>query len=277
MSVFQYTKRFLGEVSERAYKTARALAQSESFLGQLPSIFFLHVPKCGGTSVSEAFRGHMRTLAYQDLTRFRTLQPEVSTTAAQRFGMPSREYQAALLHYFLSDGRAKFVSGHFVIDPTIVEEYADEWGFVTLLRDPVARWLSFYFYNRYKNWERARINTSIEEFIQTNRAQALGQDYVDWLTARRAFEEGKPFSAPSRYRVEAAKEVIDQFDVVGTLENLSKFEAHVQTELGWPLRIGHENKNPVSKEKRDRQVSDRVIEKIEELCAPNREIYEYAR
>ncbi len=283
MSVLDYAKRFLKDFAERTNRTAHALTVTNSLLGvqDLPPVFFLHFPKCGGTSISEAFQDHLKNFAYHDLTRCKMLREGTSGTAAQRFGMSVRAYRAALLHYFLTsrEGGVKYVSGHFVIDPTIVEEYADEWTYVTLLREPVSRFLSFYFYNRYEDFDRpkAQVTASIEEFIETNRAQAWGQDYVDWLTGRSIYKEGKPFSTPSQYRVEAVKNVADQFDVVGTLEDLSTFETEIHRKLGWPIQVGHENKNPISKKKREEQVKDRLLKNIRELCAPNIKLYEYVQ
>ncbi|MCS4034700.1 hypothetical protein GGQ02_003110 [Salinibacter ruber] len=104
----------------------------------------------------------------------------------------------------------------------------------------------------------------------------MGQDYVGLLTGAGDYQQKGELSPPPEEQIGIAKTVIDNFGVVGVLEEIDEFQNRIRR-LGWPIDIGHENKNPVSKEKQRKRVSDQVLSRIQEVCGPNIEIYQYVR
>jgi hypothetical protein len=273
MSYISYSQQFLKDITRRVHQTLRGLVGETP--RTYPRVFFLHFEKCGGSTVAHAFRKQLKNFAYHDFSRFHTLFPEKSLSASSQLGRPVFEYRENLLHYFLSNETLRFVGGHFQVSPDVLEAYQESWQFMTLLREPVSRWLSHYFYNRFKNRQHAAITVSIDEYLHTTRAQALGQDYINLLTGTGDYQEGKSLAQPSKDHIEKAKDVIDRFDVIGTLDHFEEFEQEVREDLEWPIRIGHENKSPVSEKKKEKEVSPAIREKIEDLCAPNKELYRH--
>ena len=58
------------------------------------------------------------------------------------------------------------------------DTYQDEWHFVTVLRNPVERWLSHYRYNHIKN----KILLPIEDYVKTRMGVSFGRAFVDEVT-----------------------------------------------------------------------------------------------
>lgn len=77
--------------------------------------------------------------------------------------------------------------------------------------------------------------------------------------------------------VERAKTNLQLFSAVGVTENMADFEQRLQKLLGIRLRIGHANRSRVSDRERRETITPDVRRKIEELSAPNIEIYEFAK
>jgi hypothetical protein len=77
--------------------------------------------------------------------------------------------------------------------------------------------------------------------------------------------------------VEAATANLRGFSVVGLVEDMAGFERQLRAALNVRLRIGRHNVARVSSGERSRAVTPAVRRKIEELCAVNTEIYDFAR
>ncbi len=74
-----------------------------------------------------------------------------------------------------------------------------------------------------------------------------------------------------------AKENLEKFSAVGLTEDMPRFERRLRDILGVRLRIGHENRSRVPDTERQRTVTPEVRRKIEDLSAPNIEIYDFVK
>lgn len=228
-------------------------------------VVFHHVPKCGGTSVGRALR--KRYLLSQA-----TVQPEASFRALEAFtGSKDREAllvdvldlrEQMLLYHMFEDVHC--ISAHVRFSLAAHEQFASKYRFITILREPVSRFLSHYNWSYGKPHAHARIEEPILEFLETKRAKRLGATYVEFFC-------GLPKSADIRApdAVEAAVRNIGKFDVVGRLDNLPDFESDIEEMLGMRLRVGHENRairrTDTSKVLEDHDLRAAVLE----ICAPD--------
>lgn len=235
----------------------------------LERLFFLHVPKCGGTSIDVALRDAYRR-AGADVAY---LDPHASTRAAEMLGQDMATYRGRLLLYHMAQQPTRYISGHFTYVDAAWEHFGNAWRYVTVLRDPVARWFSNYFYNKYKTKsDHFRIEQPIDEFVETERARSYGFNYVRSLTDGIPVEE-----AGSDAAIEQAIHNLSHFTVVGVLEHLDTFARDCETVFGIQLPIGHRNKNPRTEIERREEVTDDILGRVQAICAPNAAVYETVR
>ena len=87
-----------------------------------------------------------------------------------------------LLLYFMNQ-RFSCISGHVCFSERAYHNFHDTYKFVTILRDPVQRWISHYFYNAYKTHSNlGKIESDdIATFLESDRARSWGHHYVQML------------------------------------------------------------------------------------------------
>ncbi|TFL16374.1 sulfotransferase family 2 domain-containing protein [Jannaschia formosa] len=240
----------------------------------LPQRFvFHHVPKCGGTSVGRALR--KRYLLSQA-----TVTPESSFRAFETFtGRSDRERmlvdvldlrEQMLLYLMYEDVRC--ISLHVRFSKAAYETFRDRYRFVTILRDPVVRFVSHFNWSYGKVGVHGRIEEPLEEFLGTARARQMGSSYGEYFS-------GLPSDADfgSAEAVERATQNLAHFSVVGRLEDLDGFRTQLSDALGIRVRIGHENRGRAgSKSLRVDDLSPEIQDEIRRLCAPDIAVYQAA-
>lgn len=236
---------------------------SDALLPQ--GVVFHHVPKCGGTSVG-------RSLRFRYLLSQGTVKPEESFRAFEAFtGRSDREamlvdvldLREQMMLYLMYEG-VRCISLHVRFSQVAYERFKDAYKFVTVLRDPVERFVSHFFWSHGKQNAHARIDQPFEEFVESERARRLGATYVEFFS-------GLPKEADIRsdVAIQAAIENLRRFDVVGSLNDLAGFQLKLHETLGARIKIGHENKGKHSAGQREAAISGAMRKKVEELCAPD--------
>lgn len=217
---------------------------------------FVHIPKCGGSSVTAALMQHTR--------KHRGLDANAARSAGEYLGRPFGRFTHEILAYYLWRD-LELLYGHYEVSPRLLDAHPD-WDFVTLLREPVARFLSNLYFNRtHPSWrDMFPEGEPIESFLDGVEAQKFGHNYVSSLGLDNPRSSGA---------IRAAKQLLsEKFAVVGCLEQLDDFNERMRSDLGLDLNIEHRNRSPERPE-----TSDQVLRQIRDLCAPNIEIYEYVR
>jgi hypothetical protein len=230
------------------------------FKNNLPKIFFMHIPKCGGTTVDRAFMTVYKKHACH-------LDAPASNRALKITGTEKdiHLYRHGLLSYFMSSGQFTYISGHFTFNESIYLEFHDEYQYITFLRDPVVRFISHYFYNKYHNLEDYTINQPLDEFLESPRAEQLGKIYRIFFS-----------SAPSKIDDDASiRDNIMKFDVIACLENIKQFRKQIYEIYGIKLNYKHYMKIPKLKEDQKKELSDNHLKKIKKLCEDDSELYSW--
>ncbi len=238
----------------------------------LPSrVIFHHVPKCGGTSVGRALR--KRFLLSQA-----TVKPDESFFAFQAYtGRTDKDAmlidvaalrEQMMLYHLFDDVRC--VSLHVAFSEKVHELYSDKYKFITILREPVSRFVSHYFWSFQKPGDHARIEEGFEEFLETERARRLGASYVEYYS-------GQPMAqdlSESSLVAASISNLREKFDVVGRLDDLSGFSGDLKRKIGVKIKVGHENKARQPASQRKSVLSPELMERARAVCAPDIAVWE---
>lgn len=214
-------------------------------------IIFMHLPKCGGASLKKAF-AQLYDDKYFELSAHKTKR---ISEDYKECGENLQKLRVNLIHYIALSGKYDFITGHFQFDNILYKNTCSEYDFVTMIRDPVKRYISHYFYNRYKESQHYKIEVDIEAFVDSLYGRSLGDFYINSFTG--------PFQETT---LENALNNASMFSLIGLLSDLNRFNDVFTDRYGVRLDIGRKNVNPLSKMDQDVILSDSILYKIEEIC-----------
>lgn len=234
----------------------------------IPNIVFFHIPRCGGSSLVNAIcqSAHftqpisikaVRTrkfgrIVWQDFHEEPPLPP--SEAFYQYYTFKFREY--VLLYYLACE--YDFVHGHVLFSLHAYEHFKEQYNFVTVVREPVQRFLSQYKFS-------AGNEQTLDEFLEQKHKGQHGSVLVRYFS-------GKPDkeSFATNEQVMQAIGNIDKFDLIGMLEHLEEFKNDFFKKFHLELTIPHLNKSPNFSLK----ISLEQRRKIIKCCEPDIVLYE---
>ncbi|WP_026970993.1 sulfotransferase family 2 domain-containing protein [Aliagarivorans marinus] len=242
------------------------LAKSKRIISNLlqPNRYvYCHIPKCGGSSLRLALRRRLFFdkaevevgESYSSIKLLHGIDDQRAALAQ------AAELRTAMMAYYLDRG-TKYVAGHCPLDPVIIQQHTDV-RFITLLRNPVDRFISHYFYSK-DSGKHGNIDLELAAFLDTPRARDFGALYLRYLSRQRWEQPDVDLSL--------AKQSLDMMAAVGFTDDMQGFESQLKT-LGLSLNVGHENAG-IKQSKR--QLSWELRQKIESLCSIDMELYRYA-
>ena len=169
------------------------------------------------------------------------LNARAASSVSDYLQLDSYDYRRTLLAYELEKDTSPFVYGHFPFSIKVFDQHQNQWDFVTLLRNPIDRWYSEYFYNRYKSFEYAKTELDVEAYLEAPEGLAKTMAFLNFFV-----ERDNILLAPTQSEVETAIQNLSRFTVVGTLENLEGFSQQIKDKLGRKPVFFRTNKSPAT-------------------------------
>jgi hypothetical protein len=252
----------------RRVKQALTVSSATVSNTKVPKILYCHVPKCAGGAVADALSDSV--YAGQAIRKF-GINLEATRRTAKLLSMDTMRAREVLLSYNLSMKHNYFGSGHFYCRPNMVSEYMGEWNFVTLLRNPVDRWISEFVYNTYKTSERARNTMPLEEYVESNKGKNNAETFLRYFSSMPADYEGD-----KKMYIDEAVENLSRFSVVGTIERLDHWRGLCESFFGTKMNIPVKNESPNQNAANNIRSNQQVMSKIEQLCGEDMQIYHRA-
>jgi len=246
------------------------------------NIFYLHIPKCGGVSIGQAIASKYLSLDLRNDRGIVNLNAPVSrqvieTTEGLNYpyetndDFPILHFREKLLLYFMAQSSSIFISGHFIFSNNAYKMYGDKFKIITVLRDPVKRWISSYFFNRFKTDGHMQVNEEIEIYLETHFGISQGYELVKFLGGA---DRGGDYT--STQAISRAKDNLNKFEIIGFLEDLDSFSSKFSDHFHVNLNIGKKNQSPAPKQYRRSTIAPELLERIAEVCQPDIQVYEYA-
>lgn len=223
-------------------------------------VIFFHIPKTAGSSLVRGlhnalfdFKNPFKRFHFSICPRA-SLEADVNETFQNR---------CMIAKYAMRLNNISLVTGHFpYFDiPDVVDEKS-EWIRLSVLRDPVKRFLSEYYYNTHKSSDHLKIDVSLDDYLSSDRAKLSGSTYLKWFS--------------SECNMEEAKENIQKLDVLGFQENLNELANNLNSSYGMRVKLKQINKRPkASKSLLEENITDVQLAKIKELCEKDMNLYDY--
>ncbi|MBX7234834.1 MAG: sulfotransferase family 2 domain-containing protein [Caldilineales bacterium] len=222
-----------------------------------PLIIFIHIPKTAGRTLRTVIRGQYR-------------RQQICITS-QTAGDPFRDYLNLPAE---QKAQVRLVQGHF---PYGLHEHVDGPAvYATMLRDPIARVISYYRFVRdhpeHKNHATVMAN-GLAGFINETQSRQLDNAQLRYL----ATAQDAPFGACTEAMLEQAIRRMDErFVAVGLVEAFDDSLLLMARALKWRLPV-YRSINVSKHRLGDAELTDDLLDRLRDYNRLDQRLYDYAR
>lgn len=246
-------------------------------------VVFHHIPKCAGSSVGSAIFQNYPPWQYGEVSAVSTVEAvrffsdgtaagsNAILDAADPLWAAIHHHRLHLLYTLLASG-TKAVRGHVVYHADLHRQFAQSHVFVTILRDPIERFVSQYFFNKH-----VHTYARLAPDFGTADLERIGPLWGSTITL---YLSGGPrhgrfaLDGDRDHRVAEAKRAVEAMDAVGFIDRMPLFQRRLAAVGGVRIEIGRRNVRPP---RNDSDEERWIRDAAPRFCAPDLEVYDHAR
>ncbi|WP_420935763.1 sulfotransferase family 2 domain-containing protein [Alteromonas sp. A081] len=244
--------------------------QIEKIVKKQHRFVFTHVPKCAGSSLSSALLDGLYSPLIKHSHLTVGIDGELALKASEITGIYDQKIRQVHIATYLASNKKVFVSGHCYATPALVQAFKENWNFITVLREPIDRFISEYVYNTYKKESWKKNTLTIDEYIAKDRMLKSGMTYARFFSGL-DFQDIK--NSPD-FAVDLAIDNLKNYYKVGFLENLQVWVDELNSEFDAKIKINHSNSSPNKPIVAEIYNDPSKIQRIRELCQIDLRIYD---
>jgi len=241
-------------------QAATASDVSSSVTPDAPVVLFLHIPKAGGSTLGEyVYNQCCAPNASHD-------DPLNAGVAYLEYGFLKPDELVVPEHVVNLLGRPdlRAVIGHFWFG--LHEHIARPCRYITLLRDPLERVVSLYYFAKLQD------TMSLEEFARKPPFREVDNDQT-----RRIAGVNPPAGECTRATLDLARENLRRhFDVVGTTERMDETLAQLNVKLGWNREVVSIPRNVNTERPKSSLLTPEAVDAIRARNELDYELWRYA-
>jgi hypothetical protein len=213
---------------------------------------FVHVPKSGGISIDLAMREQLAKPGEARFNREGAIEMSLATfgqgindlDSIAQFSDHHAQQLNGLLAYHLAQNW-QYISGHVSTNQYIIKSFAQQYYFITVLREPVSRFISNYIYNKLtnslpimapNNLNSDNLIAEVDHILAHRRGWQMANVMSMCITGRFAKDVADAQKIQSEFADNLAA-----YKVVGFLDNLDSFSKQIKQLSNKQINIGNHN------------------------------------
>lgn len=237
-------------LASQGYEASLHRIANTTYSGQ--KVAFIHIAKCGGSSVDFALRSALAAPGQRRIDKPASIVSSMATFEGKvnnledscKFSEHHAQHLHKILGYYLEQNW-QYISGHVTITKELIERFKQEYAFITILRDPVKRFISNYTFNKLTNKKSIMLPNNLctdnvikeaKEILNSKRGWQMANSPTMYLTGRYPIDE-----EDAKAMQQEVASNLSQFKVVGFLDKLNKFASDCRQLTGREIDIGQRN------------------------------------
>jgi|TARA_R110002012_G_scaffold17251_2_gene65518 hypothetical protein len=245
--------------------------KAEAILSRYPKVFFCHIPKCAGVSLSNAIHASLYPTIFKATRLSSHIDLAGSKVCSELLKIDMSIARETQLAFNLSDKYKQFTTGHCRARPELVDKFKDNWNFITILRDPNKRFVSEFVYNKFKDSNWAKHDEEIDVYLNSAFARHSATTYARYFSK---FTDADEILANENEAIESAINNLKKFSVTGTLENLNVWQHKFNDHFNTKIKIDNKNSSPNKSLSSDLYQNAEMMERIRVLSKIDEAIYQ---